>query len=230
MGRVKLTRLFWIGAAVVLAAAALVAIVAVLRGGFSDTDGKILGTLAALLACSGTVIAGLALVERRRLVALGWTALPVAAIAFVLLEVAMWSETDSDTLGRATTTAWLVLAAVVLATTALLLARRATLVRVALVASLLVAAAAGATIAAIWSGDDPSDTALKAIATLWILAVLAWFLVPVLSRLLAAPPEPGVDRVLAAEGDVELVATRAPGGRGIDPRLEPGERLVLRRR
>ena len=41
-------RVFWIGAASLLGLAALVSIVALLRGEFTDTDGRILGTLAIL--------------------------------------------------------------------------------------------------------------------------------------------------------------------------------------
>ena len=49
----RLRRLFWIGAAGLLGLAALISIVALLRGEFTETDGKILGTLgAALLAGS----------------------------------------------------------------------------------------------------------------------------------------------------------------------------------
>ena len=65
-------RLFWIGAAVLLGVAALVAVVAVLRGDFTETDGKILATLGTTLAAGGAALAGLALVERRDLAPLGW--------------------------------------------------------------------------------------------------------------------------------------------------------------
>ena len=61
MTRVRLRRILWIGAAAILVAAALVAATAVLRGGFSETDGKILVTLGALLYAGGTALAGLAL-------------------------------------------------------------------------------------------------------------------------------------------------------------------------
>ena len=63
--RVRLARLFWTGAAALLGAAALVAVAAVLRGDFTETDGKILGILATALLAGGVALAGLALVERR---------------------------------------------------------------------------------------------------------------------------------------------------------------------
>ena len=49
MTRRRLVRTFWISAAAALVVAALIALAAVVRGDFSDTDGRILITLAALL-------------------------------------------------------------------------------------------------------------------------------------------------------------------------------------
>jgi hypothetical protein len=54
----RLARKFWIGAAALLGATALISIVAVLRGEFTDTDAKILGTLGSLLLAGGTAVAG----------------------------------------------------------------------------------------------------------------------------------------------------------------------------
>jgi hypothetical protein len=68
---VSLARTFWIGAAGILILAALVAMAAILRGDFGDTDAKILGTLFALLLAGATAVSGLALVERTTLVTLG---------------------------------------------------------------------------------------------------------------------------------------------------------------
>ena len=49
MTRLRLRRIFWMGAAAIVVVAALVALAAVLKGDFSDTDGRTLVTLAALL-------------------------------------------------------------------------------------------------------------------------------------------------------------------------------------
>ena len=100
--------------------------------------------------------------------------------------------------------------------------------RVAHVAGVLGGAAAGASAAAIWS-DDPGDTAGRVIAVLWILTVLCYLLVPVLQRFSAAGHVNDKTRLLAELDGVELVATRSRVGT-VDPRLEPGERLVLRKR
>lgn len=60
MTRRRLTRVFWLGAAAILVVAAPISLVAVLRGKFSQTDGRILDTLASLLYCGGAGLGGLA--------------------------------------------------------------------------------------------------------------------------------------------------------------------------
>jgi hypothetical protein len=62
--RVRLSRFLWIGAAAILVAAALVTVVAVLRGYFSENDGRILLTLAAVLYAGGMGLVGLGFAER----------------------------------------------------------------------------------------------------------------------------------------------------------------------
>ena len=84
------------------------------------------------------------------------------------------------------------------------------------------------TTAGIW--EESSDDGLwKVAGSCWIVGVMGWILLPVLQRFTAAALLPaGELRVLAALGDVELVATRS--GDGLEVRLERGERLFLRRR
>ncbi len=84
MPRVRLARLFWIGAAALLGVAALVSITAVVRGDFSETDGKILAVLGTALLAGGVALAGLALVERRDLPQLGVLAIATALTAFAV--------------------------------------------------------------------------------------------------------------------------------------------------
>jgi hypothetical protein len=229
VSRVRLRRIFWIGAAAILVAAALVALVAVLRGDFSDTDGRILGTLAATLFAGSTLVAGLALVERGGR-GLGWAAVAIAGPAFAAIAYAIWDFVfDGD--GDSWRWGWmgvLALVAALIAVTARLRARTPPLVRLAALAGGLAAAAAAATAVAIWR-DDPGDTFGRAIAVLWILTGLSYLLVPVLQRFTAAGHAPGEVRILAELDGVELIATRSRSVT-IDPRLEPGERLALRRR
>jgi hypothetical protein len=226
--RVRLSRIFWIGAAAILVAAALVALVAVLRGDFSDTDGRILGTLAAVLLAGSTLVAGLVLVEHGSRL-LGWTAVAVSGPAFAAIAYSIWDfvfegEGDSWRWGWA---GILALVAALVAVTARLLARSPALVRLAWVAGGLATASAAVSYVAIW-GDDSGDDLGRAIAVLWILTGLSYLLVPVLQRFSAAGSPPGGERVVAELDGVEIVATRSKDGVAVD--LQPGEKLVLRRR
>jgi hypothetical protein len=226
--RSRLSRTFWIGAAAILVAAALVSLVAVLRGDFSDTDGRILGTLAAALFAGSTLVAGLALADRGGRV-LGWTAVIASGPAFAAIAYPIWDfvfegEDDSWRLG------WLgilTLLAALVAVTARLLARAPGLVRLAWATGVLGATAATLSAAAIWN-DNPGDSFGRFLAGLWILTGLGYLLVPVLQRFTAAGHPPGHVRLLAELEGIEIVATRA--GDGLEVQLEPGERLLLRRR
>jgi hypothetical protein len=225
--------MFWIGAAAVLAAAALVAIGAILRGDFSETDGRILVTLGALLYTGGAALAGLALADRGPARFLGVAVASAAPLCLGLVAWGIWSFVfDGEGNETASKLAWssvLVLLAGLIATTAQLLARRPALQLLAAVAGALAALSATVSVTGIWTEPD-SDAFIKTLAVLWILTLLAYFLVPVLQRFTSSGAAPEEVRVLAALDDVELVATRAETAAAIDPRLEPGEQLVLRRR
>jgi hypothetical protein len=225
--RGRLVRTFWLGAAALLVGAALIAIVALLRGELTETDGEILLTLGALFLAGGVGLAGLALAGSGRYAPLGWVAAALAPVEFGILTYWIWSDLSGDDLSRVgLTTILLVLGQLAVVTQLLLLTARRLLSLVVLTTALLVLAI-GSTIAAIWA--EPDDTGwAKMIAVLWILAGLCWFLLPILQRFTAAG-RPVEDRVLGELDGVELVATRN-GADAIDVRLARGERLVLRRR
>jgi hypothetical protein len=218
------------GAAAIVVAAALVALAAVVKGDFSDTDGRILGTLAAALLTGSTLVAGLVLVERGGRL-LGWAAVGVSAPAFAVLVYAIW-DFVFDGGGDAWRYGWagaLALVAALIAATARLLAQTPSIVRLAEAAGVLAALAAGVSIWAIWS-ENPGDTTGKTIAVLWILAGLAYLLVPVLQRFTSVGADQAGVRILAELDGVELVASRSSveGVAATSPAA--GERLVLRRR
>ena len=232
-----LGRIFWIGAAVILVIAALVAIAAILRGDFSDTDGKICGALGSLLLCGALAVSGLSLVERRLLPAFGWASIGVAGLSLVLLVAAIWQEFDDETLSRWAGTALVLTVACLLVATSLLLLRGQALLVLVAGEAVALAIAALIVIAAIWS-DDMSGGAAKADAVFWILGVLGWLLVPILQRFgsAGAPPAAATGarssavRVLAELDGVQLVASRGPvEGTRVDAPAA-GEQLVLRRR
>ena len=233
MTRLRLSRIFWRGAAAILVAAALVALGSVLKGNFSSTDGRILGTLALFLYTGGALFLGLALVERGRARVLGSAVVATSPVALTLMLLWVWTWVDESEDEHHWRLAWssvLVLLAGILAATAVLLARGRTLERLAYAAGALATLAVTLSIVAIWV-HQPGTGLTKAIGAAWILAGLGWALVPVLRRW-ASPESEHRERVLAALGDVEVVVTnRTADAVVLDvPRIGPGERLVLRRR
>jgi hypothetical protein len=212
---------------VLLVAAALVAIVALLRGELTDTDAHILLTLGALFVTGAGAIVGLALVDSDRYARVGWAAAAIAPVEFTLLTYWIWGGSDGDdALAKIGTTTLLVVAGQLAIVTQLLLVSSRRLLPLVFLTDALVTAAVGGTIAAIWTEPDSTGYA-KVLAATWILAALCWFLLPVLQRYTAAGAGTA-DRVLGELEGIELVATRAH--EGIDVRLARGERLLLRRR
>jgi hypothetical protein len=225
VNRRRLARIFWISAAASLVAAALIALAAVLRGDFSDTDGRILGTLAALLLAGGTLISGLVLVDRDNAF-LGRVAVVLSPLGFSFLVYAIW-DFVFDGGGDEWRWGWvgaLILIASLVAVTARLLAESPSFTPLAFVTGILGCAAAALSIYAVWNNE--SDSIGKALAVLWILTGVCYFLIPVLERFRAETPDPEI-RVLALLDGVELVLTRSRNG--LEVELAPGERLALRR-
>ena len=227
MTRVRLSRIFWIGAAATLVVAALIGVAGLLRSEFTETDGRILLTLLTLLVAGGAALAGLALVERSSFVALGWLATVVAVASFVLITAATWRDYDDDLLTKLAGIAAVTLIAVLLASTQLLL-HRSRLQAVVLGTWLALALAVSGTAIGILGEKEHGDTLWKAVGSLWILGVLGWLLVPVLQRFTTAGASATGIRVLAVLDGVELVASRnALDGVQIEAPAA-GERLVLR--
>jgi len=199
-------RLFWIGAAALLGVAALISIIALLRGEFTETDGKILGTLGAAFLAGSSSLAGLALIDRRDLVPLGWAVAAAGGIGFVILTWQVWNEFDSENWSLDTVVA--VVAGLMLATSRLLYRRFEWLYWTS--AGLTVVTA----VVYIWAihADPDGDNWGKTLGTLGILTVLAWFLVPVIGHTSAAT--------------TERVVGRGPGR--VEVELAEGETLVVR--
>jgi hypothetical protein len=225
--RVRLARIFWIGAAATLVVAALIGVAGLLRSDFTETDGKILLTLLTLLVAGGAAIAGLALVERSTFVTFGWFATVVAIASFVFITAATWRDFDDDLLTKMAGVAAVILVAALLVSTQMLLHRGRLLAVVVANWVTLFLAAAGTTIGIL--GEEESGALWKAVGTFWILGLLGWLLVPVLQRSPAAGASASGVRVLAVLDGVELVASRdALDGVQIEAPAA-GERLVLRR-
>ena len=210
--RARLSRLFWIGAAALLGAAALVAVVAIVRGEFTDTDGKILAVLGTALVAGGVALAGLALIDRRELAPLGWLAVLGALVLFVILVVEAVRDWDE---GDLTTSGYLLLGVLLFASTAGLL-RRPPGDWTFWPTMALLAVGTVVTEIAIF-GQSDSDAWAKALGVVWVLAGLCWFLVPVLGRLAGRSARTGAERVVG----------RGPGR--VEVELAEGELLIVRR-
>jgi hypothetical protein len=225
--RVRLSRIFWIGAAATLVVAALIGVAGLLRSDFTETDGKILLTLLTLLVAGGAAVAGLALVERSRFVAFGWFTTVVAVASFVFIAAATWRDFDDDPLTKLAGISAVVLIGALLVSTQMILHRdRLPAVVIATWLTLFLAVS-GTTIGIL--GEEDSDALWKAVGSLWILGFLGWLLVPVLQRFTAVGASARGIRVLAVLDGVELVASHdALDGVQIEA-PSAGERLVLRR-
>jgi hypothetical protein len=201
-------RLLWIGAATLLGVAALVSIVALLRGEFTETDGRILGTLGAAFLAGGCSFAGLALVERGELV-LGWLVAAAGVAGFAILTWQVWTEFDSES--WALDTVVVITAGLMLATARLLHRRLEWLYWTSAAFTVLTASLY------VWAihADPDGDNWAKFLGSVGILTVLAWFLVPVLGRTHGEPTR-------------ERVVGRGPGRVEVD--LADGETLVIRSR
>jgi hypothetical protein len=206
VSRTRLLRLFWIGAAAILVAAALVALAAVVGGRFDETDGKILGTLGTALLAGAAATSGAALVEAKLAAGLGAVVATTSPVWFAVIAVALWRNFDGD-LGKASATGYVVLAAeLVVATARLLVGPRRRLLPLFGATAGCVALATVLTTVAIWRDRAGSGWG-KAIAAFWILGVLGYLLVPVARRLTGAPGAGPPRRVDLAAG-IELGRAR----------------------
>ena len=187
MRRAELLRLFWIGAATILVVAALVALAAVVSGSFDSTDAKILGSLGTLLLAGAVATVGAALREAQRSPGLGATLAAAAPLLGLVAAAAIWNEFDASTLARAAGVSYVLLATGLLVGTArVLVGDRATLLPLFAVNCGLAAIGASLSVVAIAAADASAGYA-KLLAAVWILAVLAYVLIPVGRRLSAAP-------------------------------------------
>jgi hypothetical protein len=206
---VELRRLFWIGAAGLLGLAALISIVALLRGEFTETDGRILGTLGVTFLAGSAALAGFALVDRGDLVPLGWAVVVVAVVTFGVLTWQVWTEFDEESWSLDAAT--VAVAALMLATARLMLRDR----RFEWLFWTSAALTTGTAALFVWAihTDPDGDNWGKLLGTAAILTVLAWFLVPVLGR-------------ASGKATSERIVGRGPGR--VEVELAEGETLVVR--
>jgi hypothetical protein len=226
----RFRRIFLLGAATIASVAALVAIAAVIRGDFGDTEGKIFATLAATFVAEATAVAGLALIARGVLRPLGVLGVVLAVGGYVLWAEQIWAQHDSDRYWDFLIAVLAFALATLAATTCRLMISTPKLVRT-LFPAVSGVATLGAAVGVILIVRDNGD-GWQLFAVLFILTVLGEVLTPILDRLLGAG-EPDAERPLATVDGLSLVAVRGLGRTiridGAEHRLADDEGVVVRR-
>ncbi len=180
-------RTFWLLAALVLAGAAGTAVVWVAKGHVGDTEGRIISSLIGIFLSLAAAVAGLQLVELRRLRLLAAVAIAAVPLELAAFIAASWYGEFGDGSNNAvkwfpTGLAWVIASLVV--TTLALLVRDRRLLRTLLPATLLVAVA-GASVATVMLWTDVDENAWgRALACLAIVMAACWLLAPLVQQLI----------------------------------------------
>lgn len=169
-----------------LIAIASMAIVAILKGDFADTDVRILGTIFTIVLYSWTTYAQSRLLERRpELVLLAIAGLVVSAVGFMSALIPIWGDSGSDDAWR---TAFIALVlAFALGDIALVLSSRRASDSPATMASAAgtiatVSVLAAMLVAAILNNGDYGQSYYRLMAVVGVLWVLGTVLTPILRR------------------------------------------------
>jgi hypothetical protein len=219
---VSLRRIFLLGAATLVSAAALVAIAAIVNGDFGDTEGKIFATLATAFVAGSTAIAGIACLERSVSRPFGWLGIVLAACGFLLWTDQIWQEHDSDRYWKLLGLILIWTLVVLVVTTTRLMTRAPQLLRSFYPATAAASVAAGLTVSAMVVRENGDGWQLFAL--LLILALLGETLTPILQRFMTAPSgEAPTERVLGEIGGAIVVAVN---GRRGEPSIQLGDREI----
>jgi len=197
VSRASAIRLFWIGAAATLVAAALLALAAVLGGRFDSTDWKILGFLGTLLLAGAVATVGASLRETNRAGGFGGVLTAVAPILGLVGVVAIARGFEPKEVGKSAGIAYVLLAAGLIIGTARILARERSQLLPFVVVAFTGSLATFLSVIAIVTEDGTDWKAL--VATLIVMA-LAYVLIPVWRRLRGATTDPVVELVDLARG------------------------------
>ena len=200
-----LRRIFLLGAATLASVAALVAIGAVLRGDFGETEGKIFATLAATFVAGSALTAGVALLARDASQPLGYAAIVLAVLGYVLWTEEIWVQHDDESYWKVLgiVLAWTL--ATLLITTNRLMLSAPRLVRTLYPATAAASALAALTVTVMLLREE--GTGWQLFAVLLILALLGEVLTPILERYTESREAPR-ERLLATAAGVDVLAVR----------------------
>jgi hypothetical protein len=229
----SIRRLFWLGAAILLSIAALVAIAAVLGSGLGQTQDRILGTCGIAFVCGAATLAGFACLDRGLIRPVAWVAIAIGIVSFAAWTSAVWQDSPGSAYWKVVgfLGTW-TLASLIVTTLRLLVSSPRLL-------STVVPATWGAAVVAAAVGSEmilsESGGPWKLLVVLVILVALGYALTPALQRFWAAGQTPAAaERLLGTLGDIEVFAVRG-GGRWVTigssrTRLAASEGIVLRER
>jgi hypothetical protein len=176
----SLRRMFLLGAATIVSLAALVAITAILTGGFGTTDAKIFGTLATAFVAAATAVAGMACLERDVAQAAGVFGIAVASIGFILWTEEIWAEHGSGSYWKVLGLVLIWTIAALIVTTTRLMARSLRIVRTLSRPTGAAAVAAGFVVSLMVLRE--SGDGWQLFSVLLVLAVLGEILTPIAQR------------------------------------------------
>lgn len=224
----RLRRIFLLGAAALATVAALIAIAAVLKGDFGETEGKLFATLAATFVAGSMAIAGIAVLARGFSRPLGLLGVVLAAGGYVLWAEQIWAQHGSDAYWKFLLTVLAFGLATLIATTSRLLLSSPRLVRTLYPAT--AAAAYGAALTATVMALRENGDGWQLFAVLLILAVLGEILAPILERYTAS--DEAAERLLGTVAGASVLAVSGRTGAvrvgDAEVELRAGERIVIR--
>jgi hypothetical protein len=208
LGRVVLRLV--VGSLLVAGAAACVALV---RGGFSDVDWKIVATSTLLALVSATAGSGLAV--RHRHPVLGAVTTGLALLAFVLVLVGMWPELDSEAFWR--TTGGIAIGALESAHASFVLSRRrpddaasvVTATRVAVGAAAISCVMGILPVAGVTAEDVDAEAYAQALGVVLVVQLVATSVAPLLRRLGPRAPRTAEPALTAAQRLADEIAATA---------------------
>ena len=174
----------WLAVAFVVLGAAIVSLVAIAHGRLSETDGRIIATLLVALLAGGAAIAGIELIERRRIRPLAWLVLGGAIVEFGFMEIGVWTfvdESENRYLKWGWTALFWVLPTILIPTAVLFIrSRQFERSLVPLIAACSIAVA-GLLTALLWMGGNHDSTG-RLTAALAVVLVTGYLVGPALER------------------------------------------------
>jgi hypothetical protein len=227
---VSIRRLFWLGAAILFSIAALIAIVAVIGGGFGDTQGRILATCGFAFVCGSVVLAGVACLDRAIVRPAAWAAIALGIAAFAIWTGGIWADASSQGYWKTAGLVGVWLLAALIVTTSRLVASSPRVLRTVVPGTWVTATAAALLGSVMILGQTHRPWKFELV--LVILTALGYALIPALERFWGSAETVVSERLLGTLGNIDVFAVRGLGGSvtigSTSAKLASSEGVVLR--